>query len=206
MDDDDNNSRDEDYKPSLNGDSSSKDEDKQITTPNTHGGNTALKSLLGAVDDDFFDDNDSNSDHGNPDNSGSPVRRGRPKTSNFPKKKPSAGARSEDTILVVYEKERKGYYDEQRIKKLMSRQKRPVTDFTGNHHPMLRTMGEVEKFRLSKGQTFKSRNVLILRTKEEANLRGVSIKASRWRSQTCFALFAGVQSAILCCDCFPVYD
>ena len=40
-------------------------------------------------------------------------------------------------------------------------------------------MNEVEKARLSKGHTFKTQNMLLLRTKEEANLRGISIKVEK---------------------------
>jgi len=125
----------------------------------------------------FFQD-DSDGDVGEtPDTFGTPIRRGRPKTTKFPQRKPSAGARSNE--ILAYEKDRKGFYDEQRKKKLKSPPKRPATDFTGDHHPTLRTMAEVERSRLSKGQTFKTRDLLILRTKEEANLRGLSIKVEK---------------------------
>jgi hypothetical protein len=132
-----------------------------------------LKSLLGAVDDDFFHD-DSDGDTGRKSAMlGSPIRRGRPKTSKYTKKKPAPGASSKE--IDAFEKDRKAFYDESRWKKLKSPPKRPATDFTGDHHPTLRTMAEVEKSRLSKGQTFKSRALVLLRTKEEANLRGLSI-------------------------------
>jgi hypothetical protein len=40
-------------------------------------------------------------------------------------------------------------------------------------------MNEVEKSRLEKGHTFQTRTILLLRTKEEANLRGISIKVEK---------------------------
>ena len=136
-------------------------------------GTRALNSLLSAVDDDFFEEGSDGDTGGKSAMFGSPIRRGRPKTSKFTKRKPSAGASAKE--IHAYEKDRKNFYDEIRMKKLKSPPKHPVTDFTGDHHPTLRTMAEVEKTRLSKGQTFKTREVLFLRTKEEANLRGVSI-------------------------------
>jgi hypothetical protein len=40
-------------------------------------------------------------------------------------------------------------------------------------------MSDVEQSRLMKGQTFKTKDILLLRTKEEANLRGISIKVEK---------------------------
>lgn len=62
---------------------------------------------------------------------------------------------------------------------MLSPTKKSPEEYTGNHHPTLRTMAEVEESRLSKGQTFINRDILHLRTKEEANLRGISIKVEK---------------------------
>jgi len=156
------------------------DDDEEFLK-NAKPGQRGLKSLLDAVPDDFFDeDEESTGEGGNMMkmvNPGTPKRRGRPKTTKFSPKKPSKGARRSE--IDQYKKNMKTYYNKQRLQKLKSRPKRPVTEFTCNHHPMLRTMAEVEKSRLSKGQTFVSRDILLLRTKEEANLRGFSIKVEK---------------------------
>ena len=138
-----------------------------------------LRHLRGAVDNNFFDDDSDDDDEQmivRKYNS-SPVRRGRPMSKKFGKKKPAEGASFRE--IEAYEKERKAHYDLERTSKLNSPNKRPVSDYSGNHHPTLRTMNEVEKNRLSKGHTFQTRKLLLLRTKEEANLRGISIKVEK---------------------------
>jgi MULE transposase domain len=136
-------------------------------------GTRALDSLMLAVDDDFFDDS-SNDEREALATYTSPVRRGRPKISDqFSQRKPSVGAPHKE--VAAYKKALKSFYDEMRKKKMLSPSKRAVTEYTGDHHPTLRTMKDVEKSRLSKAQTFRSRDILLLRTKEEANLRGISI-------------------------------
>jgi len=138
-----------------------------------------MKSLLSGVEDDFFDE-DSDDDEGFKSNSKtSPIRPGRPTTSGekFTKRRPPKGAPAKD--IAAYEKARKRFYDAQRKKKLRSPNKRAVTEYTGDQHPTLRTMVQVEKARLAKGQTFESREILLLRIKEEANLRGISIKVQK---------------------------
>ncbi len=76
------------------------------------------------------------------------------------------------------------------MNKLKSPNKCPVSDYSGNHHPTLCTMNEVEKACLSKGHTFQTRKLLLLRTKEEANLRGISIKVEKSDVQLSFARVA----------------
>ncbi len=49
-------------------------------------------------------------------------------------------------------------------------------NLTGNHAPTIRPMTEVQGCRLSKGQTFSHRDIIILRVKEEANLRDCQCK------------------------------
>ena len=137
-------------------------------------GNRALKSLLDAVDDDFFDS--SNESTASPIRLRSPRRKGRPRVTEkkFKTKKPSPGAPQSE--IEEYEKAKRKFYAEERLKKINSPNKRPITEYTGNHHPTLRTMTEVENSPLLKGQTFSTRAILLLRVKEEANLRGLGIK------------------------------
>ena len=140
-------------------------------------GTRALRHLRDAVESNFFDDDSDDDEPMIVRKYSSPVRRGRPTSKKFGKKKPGEGASVRER--EAYEKERKAHYDMERMKKLKSPNKRPVSDYSGNHHPTLRTMNDVEKGRLSKGQTFQTRKVLLLRTKEEANLRGISIKVEK---------------------------
>lgn len=50
-----------------------------------------------------------------------------------------------------------------------------IEDLTRNHSSTIRTMKEVNADQLSKGQTFASKQIIILRVNEEANLRGISM-------------------------------
>ncbi len=164
-----------------NEDGSDDEEEKTTQARRSLTGGRALESLLGAVDDDFFANSESDDDGSSESEklfSPSPVRRGRPRTSNeIPIPKPSAGAPERE--MQVYKKALKNYYDRERYRKMKSPSKHPVEHFTGVHHPTLRTMAEVEKSRLEKGNTFRSKDILLLRTKEEANLRGISIKVEK---------------------------
>ena len=50
---------------------------------------------------------------------------------------------------------------------------------TGNHCPTLRPMAEVKNDRLERGQVFSNKDIIELRVKEEANLRGITIKTAK---------------------------
>ncbi len=113
-------------------------------------GTWALRHLRDAVNEDFFDeDDDSEDDAWAVTTYTSPVRRGRPTTNKFGKNKPWEGASYQE--IEAYEKERKAHYDLERMKKLRSPNKRMVSEYTGNHHPTLHTMADVEKVCLSRG-------------------------------------------------------
>lgn len=162
----DNDSRNNDYQPRSESDES-KDEEELKILP----GSRAVTSLLCAIGDDFFDE--CKSPINSPMKARSPRRVGRPVSTKFTKRRPPKGAsRSE---IEEYEKERKDFYDKTRRDKLNSPNTRPINEYSGVHHPMLQTMLEVEQSRLQKGHTFTSRDILLLRVKEEANLRGIGI-------------------------------
>lgn len=171
---DEDDSRDNDFCPQ---ESSSDSEDEEDSVDGK--GDRALRCLQKAVDINIFDDNsDDDGEVVVQQKYSSPsIRRGRPTLKSPTKKRPGPGATYRE--IEAFEKNRKSEYDANRKKKLMSPSKRPVSDYTGNHHPMLRPMNEVEKSRLEKGQTFQTRTILLLRTKEEANLRGISIKVEK---------------------------
>jgi len=166
-DEDDDDSRDANYKPPHESES----EEELPMSKGSH----AISSLLGAVCDDFFLESDEESPtKSSPKKFRSPQRKGRPTAqSKFVMKKPPPGAPRH--AIDAYEKACKDFYDAERKKKLHSPNQRPETDYSGNHHPTLRTMSEVEHSRLMKGHTFRSRDILLLRVKEEANLRGIGI-------------------------------
>ena len=147
------NSNDGDYKPPAS--DVDDDEDDVVEFQ----GNRATKSLLDAVDDKFFDDDSvSTVESVKLISNASPVRRGRPKTGKkYTERTPPKGASAKQ--VAAYKKGRKKFYDQERRKKLKSPNKKGPEEYSGNHHPTLRTMAEVEESRLSKGQTFKSRDI-----------------------------------------------
>ena len=73
-------------------------------------------------------------------------------------------------------KARKREYDRLRNKRMGHGDYNTSVNLTGNHAPTIRPMTEVQGCRLSKGQTFSHRDIIILRVKEEANLRGLSVR------------------------------
>ena len=75
-------------------------------------------------------------------------------------------------------KDRKKLYDKLHAQKLREGHTRAI-ELTGNHAPTIRTMKEVKMCRLSKGQTFASRNYVLMRVREEANLRGISMRIEK---------------------------
>jgi hypothetical protein len=66
-------------------------------------------------------------------------------------------------------------YQKQYREKLKGGKCDPRIELTGNDSPTLRTMSEVKNCRLEKDQVFASKESLLLRVKEEANLRGITI-------------------------------
>ena len=76
-------------------------------------------------------------------------------------------------------KARKKLYDRQCTQCLKEGFNNSNEDLSGNHTPTIHTMREVQDDCLSKGQSFATRKILLLRVKEEANLRGISIRIEK---------------------------
>ena len=70
-------------------------------------------------------------------------------------------------------------YQKQYREKLQDGEIDPNVEITGNQSKTLRTMSEVKNDRLEKGQVFTDKDYLLLRVKEEANLRGITIKMAK---------------------------
>ena len=137
-------------------------------------GDRGVRSLLAAVDEQFFANGDSD-DSSNSDLETmipSNEKRGRPKKGE--RAHHSTSPKSDASI-----KERKRLYNKERKKKLSSPTKNVKKSYTGKHHPTLRTMAEREKYRLRKGHMFSNKEILLLKIKEEANLRGISIRLEK---------------------------
>jgi hypothetical protein len=85
--------------------------------------------------------------------------------------------------LAVQEKARRARtlaYQKQYRENLQDEEFDPVVEITGNQSNTLLPMSEVKNCRLEKGQqVFSNKDYLLLRVKEEANLRGITMKMAK---------------------------
>jgi hypothetical protein len=97
-----------------------------------------------------------------------------PDLSNYPESERSS-------IWGKYVKARKKYVDDERHKRLKANKSTTKGGglLSGDQTEQLRPMSEVEKARLSVGDIFRSKDVVVLRIAEEANLRGISTRVQR---------------------------
>ena len=79
-----------------------------------------------------------------------------------------------DTVWAKYKEARKKYSDDEQQKGL--KKQKAFVGVSGDQSKQLRPMSEVEKYRLSEGQIFQSKDILQLRIGEEANLCGICIQ------------------------------
>ena len=79
-----------------------------------------------------------------------------------------------------FRKKRKAYTDKMRLAQVKGDNSvsKSAVLYTGSQHDQLRPMTNVEANRLMEGHTFKLKDLLYLRIAEEANLLGISTKAS----------------------------
>jgi hypothetical protein len=79
------------------------------------------------------------------------------------------------SVWEKYIKARKKYVDEERHKRLKANKltMKGGSDLSGDQTKQLRPMSEVKKAGLSVGHIFRSKDVVVLRIAEEANLRGI---------------------------------
>ncbi len=97
-----------------------------------------------------------------------------PDLSNYPESE-------RDSVWGKYVKARKKYVDEERHKRLKAKKSmtKGGSDLSGDQTKQLRPMSEVEKAQLSVGHIFRSKDVVVLRIAEEANLRGISTRVQQ---------------------------
>ena len=78
-----------------------------------------------------------------------------------------------------FQRERKKWTDAQRKKRIKGGMITGDITFTGDNSSTLRTMEEVRKSPLRSGDTFQTKDILLMRIAEEANLRIRSIMTDR---------------------------
>ena len=93
---------------------------------------------------------------------------------------PLAPKDAPEHVRVAAKAERTREYQKARRKKLKEGSyDDDCVEISGNHSRTLRPMAEVKNDRLEKGQVFTNKDIIELRVKEEANLRGITIKTAK---------------------------
>jgi len=97
--------------------------------------------------------------------------------------KPDVRNMSEATarkVLKAYSKARKAYTDKQRFERAKSvKSDSNLSGYSGHNIEQLRTMRDVESYRLEEDHSFATKDMFNLRIAEEANLRCIKIKVER---------------------------